>query len=123
MHEQRRAGAQRCLRLGQSGGVDDERQVVLARFVARRGDGGGRRFDRQIWRLTMYQTLTACEPCDGEIAHAVARRRLVVEDDELPLGGKVEPVIERRQQRTGGDDVRHVRVRARSVRAAAASTA
>ena len=46
----------------------------------------------------------------GEIANSVARGLRVFQHDELPLGGEIQPVIERRQQRARGDDVRHARV-------------
>ena len=109
MHEQRRARAQRGFRFGESGRVHDQRQLVRARFFAGRGDERLRRRNRKIF-VDDVPDLDRVRSVRREITDAAARCLCIFQRDELPLGGKVQPVIERRQQRTGGNDARRTRV-------------
>ena len=89
----------------------DERQAFLGRFVARGHHRFLGCFDGQVRRTDDVPDLDRLRAVRGEVVDAGARRRFVLDEDEFLLGRQQQLLRdERREQRTGGGDVRRQRV-------------
>ena len=89
--------------------MDEERDAQLLRLFPGGQHGRSGRLDGMLGAHDVPD-LDAVGAARGEIARAVAAGVDVLQEDELPLGRQVDPVVRRREERPGRLDARGARV-------------